>query len=109
METTCGETLSQAAMGPTEPPTEEHQPQEPTDRDDADDTPYQQDWWDDADVSGLINPESFRRFLYSCDQLLEDTDSDGDDNEVFSRASGSNTKPSPDGPPKLGQSPTTKG
>ena len=81
---------------PTEPPTEEHQPQEPIEQDDVNDTPDQQDWWDDADVSGLIDPEAFCRFLYSSDQLLEDSNSDGDDNEVISRASGTNTKPSPD-------------
>jgi hypothetical protein len=46
---------------------EEHQPQEPIDRDNADGAPNQQDWWDDADVSGLIDLETFRHFLYSYD------------------------------------------
>ena len=89
-------------MEPTEPPTEEHQPQEPVDRDDINDTLDQQDWWDDVDVSELIDLEDFRCFLYSYDQLLEDSDSNGDDNEVISHALGTNTKPSPDEQPKLG-------
>jgi hypothetical protein len=107
--TTYGETLSQVVVGPTKPPTEEHRPQEPIDRDDIDDTLDRRDWWDDADISSLIDLVALCRFLYSCDQLLEDLDSYGDDNKVISHASGTNTKPSPDGQPKLGQSPTMKG
>jgi hypothetical protein len=79
------------------------------DRDDLDNTSDQQDWWDDADVSDLIDPEAFRHFLYSCDQLLENSNSDCDDGEVNSHASGSNSKPSPAEWPKLGLSPPTKG
>lgn len=55
-------------MEPTEPSSEEHQPPNPTDRDDLDNTPDQQDWWDDTDVSGPIDLEAFCRFLYSYDQ-----------------------------------------
>jgi hypothetical protein len=42
---------------------EQRQPQGLTDHDNAEDTPDQQDLWDDADVSGLIDPEAFCRFL----------------------------------------------
>jgi hypothetical protein len=52
---------------PTEPPTKEHQPQEPIDHDNTDGTPDQQDWWDNTHVSRLIDPEAFRYFLYSYD------------------------------------------
>jgi hypothetical protein len=106
--TTHGETLLQAAVEPTEPPTEEHQPQEPTNRDNIDDTPIQQGWWDDVDISGLIDPMALHRFLYSCDQLLENSDSDGNDDEAIPHASGTNTELSPDKQPKLGQSPPMK-
>jgi hypothetical protein len=93
---------------PTDPPTEEHQPQEPTNRDNVDDTPNQQGWWDNTDVSGLIDPEAFCRFLYSCNQLLENSDSDSDDDEAIPRVSGTNTELSPDKQPKLRQSPPMK-
>jgi hypothetical protein len=78
-------------------------------QDDIDNTPDQQGWWDDTDVTRLIDPKAFRRFLYSYDQLLKNSDSDGEDNEVISRVSGTSTEPSPDEQPKLGQSPSTKG
>jgi len=107
--TTRRETLSQAAVEPTEPPTEEDQPPNPTNRNDLDDIPDQQDWWDDADVSGLIDPEAFCRFLYSYDQLLENSDLDHDYDEVAPPMTGSNPKPSPDKQPKLGQSPPMRG
>ena len=100
--TTRDETLSQTAVEPTKPPTEEYQLQEPIDCDNADDAPDQQDWWDDTDVSGLINPEAFRHFLYSCNQLLENSDSDGDDDEAIPRTPDINTKSLPDKQPKLG-------
>lgn len=93
----------------TKPPTEDHQLQELTDRDDIDDTLDRQDWWNDADVSRLIDLEVFHLFLYSWDKLLEVSDSNGDDNEVTSHASGTNTKPSLDERLKLGQSPMMKG
>jgi hypothetical protein len=64
---------------PNKPPTEEDQPLNPTNRSDLDDIPDQQDWWDDADVSKLIDPKAFRCFLYSYDQLHENLDSDHDD------------------------------
>jgi hypothetical protein len=88
---------------------EEHQPQELIDRDDFDDTPDRQDWWDNTDVSRLIDLKAFHRFLYSCDQLLKDSDPDGDDNEVTSHASGTNIKPLLDEQPKLRQSLMMKG
>jgi hypothetical protein len=37
------------------------------DRDNTEDTLDQQDWWDNTDVSGLIDPEAFRHFLYGYD------------------------------------------
>jgi hypothetical protein len=61
---------------------EEHQPQEPIDHDNTDGTPDQQDWWDDTDVSELIDPEAFCHFLYSYDQLLENSNSDSNDDEA---------------------------
>jgi hypothetical protein len=88
---------------------EEHQPQEPTDRDNADGAPDQQDWWNDADVSGLIDPEAFHCFLYSCDQLLENLDSDDDNDEAIPRTSGTNAESSLDKQPKLEQSSLMKG
>jgi hypothetical protein len=71
--------------------------------------PDQQDWWDDADVSGLIDLEAFRRFLYSCDQLLENSVSDGDDDEAIPHTLGTNTELSLGKQPELGQSSPTKG
>jgi hypothetical protein len=65
--TTHTEILSQATVEPTEPPTEVYQPQNPTHRGNTDDALDQHDWWDDADVSGLIDLEAFNHFLYSCD------------------------------------------
>ena len=94
--TTHRETLLQAAVEPTKPPTEEDQPPNLTNRSELDDAPNRQDWWDDADVSGLIDPEPFRCFLHGCDQLLENSDSDRDDNEVASPMVGSSTRRSPD-------------
>jgi hypothetical protein len=35
--------------------------------------------WDDADFSGLNDPEALRRFLGNCDYLLEASDSDNGD------------------------------
>ena len=67
---TQGETLLQAMVEPTESPTKERQLQEPTNPDNTEDTPDQRDWWDDADVSGLIDTEAFCHFLYGYDQLL---------------------------------------
>jgi hypothetical protein len=100
-------THSQAAGEPIERPIEEHRPPNPMDRDDLDNTSDQQDWWDDANVSGLIDLEAFHHFLYNCDQLLKKSESDCDDGKVTSHVSGSNTKPLPDEQPKLGQSPPT--
>ena len=88
---------------------EEHQPQEPTDHDNAEDTPNQQDWWDDADVSELIDPEAFCHFLYGSDQLLQNSDSNGNDDEAIPRTPDINTESSPDKQPKLRQSPLMKG
>ena len=68
---------------PTEPPMEERQSQGSTDHDNAEDTPDQQDWWDDADISRLIDLEAFRHFLYGCNQLLENSDSNGNDDEAI--------------------------
>jgi hypothetical protein len=93
---------------PTEPPTEEHQSQKPMHRGDTDDTPDHHDWWDDTDVSGLIDPEAFSCFLYSYDQLLEDSYSDGDDDETIPRASCINIKSSLDRQPEPGRSPLMK-
>jgi hypothetical protein len=107
--TTHGETLSQAVVEHIEPLAEEHQPPDPTGRDDIDDAPDQQGWWDDTDVSGLIDPEAFCRFLYSCDQLLENSDSDRDDNEVTPPTADSGTGPSSDEQPKLAQPPPMEG
>lgn len=101
MTTTQGETLTQATVEPIEPPTEEHLPINLTDQDDLNNTFDQQDWWDDANVSELIDLEDFHCFLYSYDQLLEDSNFDGDDNEVISHALGTNTKLSPDEQLKL--------
>jgi hypothetical protein len=81
---------------------EDHQPQDPANHDDADDAPDQHDWWYNADVSRLIDPEAFSRFLYSCDQLLEDSDPEDDDDEATSYMSDIKTRPSPGGQPKLG-------
>jgi len=67
----------------TEPPTEEHQSQELTNHDDIDATPDQHDWWDDTNVFGLTDPEAFRCFLYGCNQLLENSDSNGDGDETI--------------------------
>ena len=94
---------------PTKPPMEEHQPQESVDQDDADDTLDQQGWWDNANVSRLINPEAFHHFHYSCNQLLKNSNSDGDDNEAFSRVLGTGTERSLDEQSKLKQSPSMKG
>ena len=68
--TTHGETLSQATVELTEPLIVEYQPPNPMGQDDIDDTPDQQGWWDDADVSGLIDPKAFHRFLYSLTSYL---------------------------------------
>ena len=107
--TTRHETLSQAAVEPTEPPIEESQYPNLTNQNDLDDAPNQQDWWDDADVSRLIDPEAFHRFLYSCDKLLENLDSDHDDDEAMPLMAGSDPKPSLDEQLKLRQSPPAKG
>ena len=96
-------------MEPTEPPTEEDQSPNLTGQNKLDDTPDRQDWWDDADVSGLIDPEAFCRFLYGCDQLLENSDSDHDNNEVTSPTAGSIARRSLDEQPKLRQSPSMIG
>ena len=96
-------------MEPTKPPMEENQPPNPTNRSEPDDTPNRQDWWDDVNLSRLIDLEAFRRFLYGCNQLLENSDSDRDDDEVASPTVGSSTGPSSDEQPKLRQSPSTKG
>jgi hypothetical protein len=88
---------------------EEHQLQELTDQDNIDDTPYQQGWWDDTDVTRLIDLEDFCCFLYSCDQLLENSHSDSDNDEAILCTSGPNTESSLDKKPKLEQSPPTKG
>ena len=107
--TTHRETLLQAAVEPTKPPTEEDQPPNPTNQSELDDAPDRQDWWDDADVSGLIDLEAFHRFLHGYDQLLENSDSDRDDDEVASPTVGSSTGPSSDEQPKLRQSPWARG
>jgi hypothetical protein len=91
-----------------EPPTEEYQPQNPAHHGNADDAPHQCDWWDDADVSRLIDPEAFSHFLYSCDKLFEDSDSDGDDDETIPHTLGINPKSSPDRQPEPRRSPLTK-
>ena len=98
--------LPRATVEPTEPPMEEHQPQEPIDRDDINGTPNQQNWWDDTDVSRLIDLEAFCHFLYSSDQLLENSDPDGDDDEGIPHALGTNNKLTPEKQPKLGWSPS---
>ena len=72
------------------------------DHDNAEDTPNQQDWWYDADVSRLIDPEAFDCFLYGYDQLLENSDSEGDGDEAIPRTPDTNTESSPDKQPKLG-------
>ena len=107
--TTRGETLSQATVEPTEPPTEEAQPQGPIDHDNTEDTPDQQDCWDDANISRLIDLEAFRCSLHGYNQLLENSDSDDDDDEAIPRASGTNTESSSDKQPKLRHSPSMKG
>ena len=89
-------------MEPTKPPTEEHQLQELIDHDNADGTTDQQDWWDDVDVSRLIDLEAFRHFLYSCDQLLKNSDSHSNDDEAIPRTLGTNVESSPNKQPKLG-------
>jgi hypothetical protein len=48
-------------------PTPRHQPPNLTNRSNLDNDPGQQDWWDDVDVFGLIDPEAFRCYLYSYD------------------------------------------
>jgi hypothetical protein len=107
--TTRRETLSQATVESTKPPTEEDKPPNLTSQSKLDDTPDQQDWWDDADVSGLIDPKAFRRFLYGCDRLLENSNLDRDDDEVALPMAGSDTGPSSDEEPKLGQSSLARG
>jgi hypothetical protein len=101
-----GGTLSSAVVEPTEPPTEEHQSQEPTNHDGVDGASNQHDWWDDADVS--VDPEAFCHFLYGYNQLLENSDSDGDGDETIPRASNINIESSPDRQTKLKESPSMK-
>lgn len=92
-------------MEHTEPPMEERQSSNLADRNDLNNALDQQDWWDDADVSRLINLEDFSHFLKGCDQLLENSDSNHDDDEVVLHMSGSNPEPPSDEQPKLRQSP----
>ena len=75
-------TLSPATVEPIKPLMEEHHPQEPTDHVKVDSAPNQHDWWDDADMFGLIVPKAFRHSLYGCDQLLENSNTDGDNEEI---------------------------
>jgi hypothetical protein len=93
---------------PTDPPTEEHQSQESTNHDGVDGAPDQHDWWDDIDVSRLIDLEAFHHFLYGYDQLLENSDFDGDGDETIPRASNINIESSPGKQPKLRESPSMK-
>ena len=46
------------------------------DHDNTEDTPDQQDCWDDANISRLIDLEAFRCSLHGYNQLLENSDSD---------------------------------
>ena len=101
MMMTCHETLSQATVEPTKPPIEESQPPNLTNRSDLDTAPDQQDRWDDTDVSGLIDTEAFRSFLYSYDQLLKNLDSDHDDDEAVLPTTGFDPEPSLDEQSKL--------
>jgi hypothetical protein len=48
-------------------------------------------------VSRLIDPDTFLCFIYGYDQLLENLDSDGDDNDVASPTVGSSIGPSSEG------------
>ena len=102
-------TLSPTAVEPIEPPTEEHQPQEQTDHVKVDGAPDQHGWWDDADVFGLIGQKAFCRSLYGCDQLLENSNSNDDDDEAIPCTSDINTESALDKQTRLGRSPSTKG
>jgi hypothetical protein len=102
--TTHGETLSQAAVEPPKPLTEEYQPPNLTGRDDIDDIPDQQGWWDDADVR-THRSSSFSSFSLQ----LRLADSDHDNDEVIPPMAGSDTGPSSDEQPKPGQPPSTEG
>lgn len=50
---------------------------------DANAAPDQHDWWDDADVSGLVDPQALGHFLHNCDFLLEDLDFEGDNDQTI--------------------------
>ena len=102
--TTHGETLSQATVEPTEPPTEDPKNPDQTDWDCSDDdfdsnfvevtihnisqggtileksdNSNHEDWWHSADTSRLVNPIAFCWFLDNYDQLLKNTNSNDDD------------------------------
>jgi hypothetical protein len=46
------------------------------------------DWWNDANVSGLDDPEALDHFLYNCDYLLEYWDSERESSQIISWCSG---------------------
>jgi hypothetical protein len=54
-----------------------YQPRGPRRHGDNHGTLDRQDWWDDADIMGLDNPEALGHFVDNCDYLLEASDSGG--------------------------------
>jgi hypothetical protein len=67
----------------------------------------QHDWWDNANVSGLIDLEAFHRFLYDCNHLLESTSSNDNDYDVVSREASHELRRLQGEQPKIGQCPKT--
>lgn len=95
-------------LDPTKLPTKDYQPQDLPDHGDVNDAPDQHDWWNDVDVSGIIDPEAFSRFLYNYDWLLEDSSFEDDSNESTLHTPSTDATLAPAGDPEPGQSPPMK-
>lgn len=76
-------------------------------QDNIESDPDQHDWWEDIDVSSLIDLEAFHRFLYNCDHLLECSSSDDEEYDAASQAASRDRdlRRLWDEQPKLGEAP----
>jgi hypothetical protein len=95
-------------VDPTKLPTKDYQPKDLPDHGNVNDAPDQHDWWNDADVSGVIDLKAFSRFLYNYDRLLEDSSSEDDSNESTLHTPSTDATLAPPGDPEPGQSPPMK-